>query len=468
MEKRTRPQLFGRVRGVTLEQLPYFDRDEPLSVGVVASQLSGELQVDLLEEALRRVMERHDALRARMVADGTSLSQEVLTSENALCFTQKEVPSLDVARSEIVAVAEQGADLFGPPMRCTLYVAGSEVVASISVAHPWADAWAISLVNRDLWTEYRRAARGEPALDRAWGLRDRSEVQAKTGPHLSDAALAHWQSELGDGSAFVFRDRPTQDGCGAPPTSCGQSTPCRTGSLNRRLGATTSMVTLAGYGVALADQFGTDEVVVLASLMTRDVTGPGADEVGFCQSIVPIRLSIGPNPAVADVVPMVRRKLALAVAHSQPPYSFTSMLSDLEQRSLPAASLLLDWWRTAGRRSELLLPSFNSIRRPQGLLPTADLDDGSLQIAPFDLQRTSVPFPIRDLMCSAEVGSDCDEIRIVYLEGAIGHDSVARLLGRTSGFFGKEPQELVRFVDEGGTAVQRAVGGERWSKRRIQ
>ncbi|MCG6573322.1 amino acid adenylation domain-containing protein [Pseudomonas sp. AF32] len=140
-----------------------------------ALRLSGELDADALEQALNRVIDRHDILRTAIVEiDGAAV--QVVERNARLILHREDLGALDQqARATALAQrieqhARQPFDLsHAPLMRATLLRLDSDAhVLLLNMHHIVSDAWSNTILMQDMTQAYTRALLGDasplPAL----------------------------------------------------------------------------------------------------------------------------------------------------------------------------------------------------------------------------------------------------------------------------------------------------------------
>ncbi|MFJ8740762.1 condensation domain-containing protein [Embleya sp. NPDC127516] len=176
--------------------LPIADRGRPVDVARASA-------------ALGRLMERHDALRTRLVAaDGEP--RQVRHPVGALSVEVIEAALLEDADTVAAAVAERlGAtrfDYFGAwPIRVGLIVHDGRVrYVALALCHVATDGHGVEVLVRDLRLLIRRGSAGGPT---SAGPLDLAHEQSSTiGLRRGESALAHWETHYRRIAPTVFAD----------------------------------------------------------------------------------------------------------------------------------------------------------------------------------------------------------------------------------------------------------------------
>ncbi|MFE3206141.1 condensation domain-containing protein [Embleya sp. NPDC059237] len=176
--------------------LPIADRGRPVDVTRASA-------------ALGRLMERHDALRTRLVrTDGEP--RQARHSVGTLPVEVFEAALIEDADTVAAAVAERlGATRFDYfdawPIRVGLVVHGGRVrYIALALCHVATDGHGVEVLVRDLRLLIRRGSAGGPA---AGGPLDLAHEQSTTtGLRRGESALAHWETHYRRIAPTVFAD----------------------------------------------------------------------------------------------------------------------------------------------------------------------------------------------------------------------------------------------------------------------
>lgn len=296
--------------------------------------VDGPLDLPALRTALRRLLERHEALRTRFAGDADEPRQVVDPAEDRLDVTDLTALPADTRAAEADRLARQEAgrpfDLAtGPLFRARLLrLAGDRARLLLTMHHAVSDGWSVGVLVRDLGALYAAAvdaARPAPAAlpvryaDYAVWQRDMLAGE------LRDRQLDHWRERLhGAPPALelpVDRPRP------AVPRNLGDAFPVRLGpELTRRLdevcrshGVTRFMVLLAAFQLVLGRYADTRDVSVGTPVSGR-VRPEFEDLVGFFVNTLVIRTRWTEEQTFADLLGRVREATLGAYAHQDVPF----------------------------------------------------------------------------------------------------------------------------------------------------
>jgi Condensation domain/TubC N-terminal docking domain len=173
------------------ERLWLVDRLQPGGTAYnLASMLAPDEPMDsaFVEQAVRRVVARHEILRSRFVLDGEAPAVRVGAAEDVRTIVRDLRASSDEARRATLAGALEVAvhepfDLeTEAPIRFTIFRLPDDRAALLVCAHHIAlDSWSFALLTRELRREYDAVARGIPA---------------EPAPTLQYVDFAHWQRRM--------------------------------------------------------------------------------------------------------------------------------------------------------------------------------------------------------------------------------------------------------------------------------
>ncbi|MFI2235784.1 amino acid adenylation domain-containing protein, partial [Streptomyces chrestomyceticus] len=298
-------------------------------------RLSGRLDRQALEAALRDVVTRHEALRTVFPEGGEGPRQAVLPPEAVRLGMTVTRTTPDAARRLVDEAARQEFDLAAePPVRACLFVLGPEEhLLSLTLHHIAADGWSLTPLWRDLSHAYGERRQGRPPswaplrvqyADYALWQRDLLDADDGTGSTTAAAQLAYWTKKLTglpDRIALPC-DRPRPDA----PT--GRSGSCRfqwdsglaqaVRALARECGATPSMVVQAGLA-ALLTRLGAGEVIPIGTPVAGRTDEALHDLVGFFVNTLVLRVDTSGAPDFRTLLGRVREIGLEAYAHQDVP-----------------------------------------------------------------------------------------------------------------------------------------------------
>jgi non-ribosomal peptide synthetase component F len=335
-----------------------------------AVRLSGRLDVDVLEEALNELVQRHESLRTTFAsADGTPV--QIIAPHLNLKIKMWDLQQLDEPhqRAEVqrlmIEEAHKKFDLAkGPLIQATLLRLSEEQhVFLIVMHHIISDGWSLNILIRELATIYEAFLLKQPSplpplpiqyADFAhW---QRQWLQGET----LESHLAYWKKQLGSDLPALDlptdRPRPTlQTFCGATlHLMLDRSTTAALRRIGRRHGATPFMTLLTAFKILLRRYTEQEDIIVGANIAGRDwLDTEGL--IGFFVNELVLRTDLSGNPTFAELLSRVREVTLGAYAHQHMPFDLLvsalapernltraplfQVLIDFQDNALPALTL---------------------------------------------------------------------------------------------------------------------------------
>ncbi len=355
---------------------------------LIARRLEGVLDAAALERALRKVQQRHEALRTRFPAVDAEPVQEILpepTVRLELIDLRGGGDSTAEATVRMRELAERPFDMTNEPLfRTTLLRIGDkEHVLLIETHHMVFDGWSRDLFFREIASCYGAFRRHEePVLPPlAIQFADFALWQRE---HLSgerlEGLLGFWREQLGDISEPA--DLPTDRSRAASPGFVGAKTRALLGpellASLKRLGrdhdATLYMVLLAVYMTVLHRYSGAEKVLVGSGSAGR--THPETESlIGYLNNTLVQRGDFAGDPSFATLLATVRE----------------SALGAYDHQEVPLEKLILELRDKEQRQQDL--PLFQAVLTMQGTLDANfTLDD--IVVSPFGVESGSTKFDL--------------------------------------------------------------------------
>jgi amino acid adenylation domain-containing protein len=322
----------------------------------VTLHLDGVLNAAALRHALQGVIDRHEALRGSLSADGCQFR---IAATAELACVERDLSALDVdARQAAVDAALSAAvgtpfDLEQSPMlRVELLRLGEQNhILIISTHHIVCDGWSFGLIVRDLAALYAEACGSAPASLPPAGSFAEFALAEATHPQSAEfhADEAYWLARNTPQPAALDlpldRPRPRRRGFASQRRDrildAGLVAAVKRVGASR--GASLYATLLATFGVLLHRLSGQDDLIVGIPAAGQS-GGDHADLVGHAVNVLPLRLSLDPVQLFADTLLRVRGDLLDAFEHQR--YTFGTLLRRLalarDPSRLPLVSVLFN------------------------------------------------------------------------------------------------------------------------------
>ncbi|WP_164021073.1 amino acid adenylation domain-containing protein [Pyxidicoccus trucidator] len=300
-----------------------------------ALRIDGALDVRALEQGLRTVVHRHEALRTTFHEEGEVSVQRIhphatlelpLTDLSPLPEAEREA----TARRLAVEEAHRPFDLGRGPLFRThlLRLAPERHVLLVTMHHIVSDGWSIGVLVREVAAGYEAATRGQdaelPPLPVQYADFAAWQREWMQGPVL-DARLDYWREQLAGAPAAL--ELPTDRPRPAVQTYRGAYLPVRfpadlsraVADLARRHGATPFMVLLATWQLLLSRYSGQQDVAVgspIAGRTRAELEGL----IGFFVNTLVFRARLSPELSFRELLGQVKAAALGAAEHQDVPF----------------------------------------------------------------------------------------------------------------------------------------------------
>ncbi|HIP96962.1 MAG TPA: non-ribosomal peptide synthetase, partial [Anaerolineae bacterium] len=301
----------------------------------MAVRLTGELDVEALEQSLNEILRRHEVLRTTFRAKGGKPVQ-IIAPELPLLLLVEDLSHLPETEREAEAgrlvqkEARRPFDLSqGPLLRARLLKLGAEEhIAVVTMHHIISDGWSMEVFIRELAALYEAFSQGRPSplpelpvqyADFACWQREWLQGE------VLDRQLAYWKEQLGNRPLMLDlpTDRPrpaVQSWRGATerfalPTELSK----KLRTLSREEGATLFMTLLAAFQTLLYRYTGQEDVSVGTAIANRnraEIEGL----IGFFVNTLVMRTNLSGEPSFREVLKRVREVALGAYTHQDLPF----------------------------------------------------------------------------------------------------------------------------------------------------
>lgn len=312
-----------------------------------ALELSGPLQSGPLEQSLREVVRRHEALRTNFVEHGGT-ARQVIHADVRLSFSAESLEHLRAGERFAAAIrmarkcADRPFDLSRDPLiRSVLYrIDVDHHLLLVAMHHIVSDGWSLTVLLREVAALYAAFAAGQrsplPDLSIQYADFARSQRSAETHAKLEED-LAYWRERLANMTPLQLRfDKPRPP---APSYSGDAESLMVQGDLVKRLkeigarrNATLFMMLLGAYQLLLHRYSSQNDVIVGAPIAYRNRLEL-EQLIGFFVNPLVFRTDFSGDPTFLEVLDRVRADAAKALVHQDLP--FEKLVEELQpERSL--------------------------------------------------------------------------------------------------------------------------------------
>jgi amino acid adenylation domain-containing protein len=343
------PASFAQQQLWFLNQL---EPDSPFNISI-AVQLNGSLKVDVLEQTLDALVDRHHALRTVFATVDETLVQVILPPQsvvlNTIDLTQlaEERCQIDVGRilkSEPLRPFNLATDLMLRPTLIRLN--DREHILLLVMHHIASDGWSVGILFREFASFYGGFAAGNPVVMPELPIQyvDFADWQRQwlTGDVLA-SQLEYWRQHLADAPRFLTltTDRPrpsiqTFQG-GTKYFQIDRELTRSIRGICQQSGSTLFMLLLAAFATLLSRYSGQDDVVIGSPIANRHRSEVESIVGCFINTLV-LRTKLQGNPTFLELLAQVRE--TTLGAYDRQDFPLEKLVEELQpERSLSHALL---------------------------------------------------------------------------------------------------------------------------------
>ena len=350
-DKRDRLKQWLASEKATLQPLTFPQRElweaSPVPVADMANHIcclinvKGVMTYAACEVALQRVVDRQEVLRLSFLPGKERPVQMIRQTSNArLGFHElSSAERSDEAVEEIaLKIFSEPFDLLqGPLYRSALLTRGpKDHVLAFAIHHAIADGWTLGVFVEELCLAYVQGLMGVreslPPVALTYGAWGAAEREYWKPPELEKRA-AYWKPILagrprlwsaleGPGTA----SGPHQRWVTCLPTSTAEAAQ----ELARVTGATLYSTLLAVFQIALHRWTGNADTLVGTPIANR-TTQPVREIMGYCASIVPLRMHVDPREKFSDGLRAVHQTTVEGFGNAMPFSELAAAMGDMAQ-----------------------------------------------------------------------------------------------------------------------------------------
>ena len=301
----------------------------------VALKLTGSLNIDAMEKAIRFIMQRHEILRTVFI-DKNGEPLQVIRPESDLKITIHDLSTLDeTAREKAMwnAIHKEAGTAFdlanGPLLRVSLIkLDKTEHVLLFTMHHIITDGWSMGIITGEVSSAYAAFVRNEtpdftalPMQYADYAIWQDTHIRGE----VLDAQLDYWKEKLGMDPAplelpFDFPRPAVQTFNGASvtielPSALAQAMR----ELSNQHGVTLFMAYTALFQSLLHRYSGQDAVIIGTPVANRtySVCEP---LIGFFVNNLALKTTFDDDPTIEDLLRRVREITLEAYAHQDAPF----------------------------------------------------------------------------------------------------------------------------------------------------
>ncbi|NCQ83109.1 MAG: amino acid adenylation domain-containing protein [Microcystis aeruginosa W13-18] len=320
------------------QRLWFLDQLEPNSSFYnvpLALHLAGDLQADILEKSLQKIIQRHEALRTNFTTIEGNPVQVIKPESNwqLTLVNGKDSPKYredQEIKKWLEIHSHQPFDLANDYLiRATLLkLSDTEHFLLICLHHIVSDGWSMGVFIQELTTLYNAYTKGlEPLLPELpiqyadFAIWQREYLQGE----IRQNQLNYWQKQLAAAPALLHlptdRPRPPEqrfegdriNGILSPELSQGLN------RLSREKGVTLFMTLLTAFKVLLYRYTGQEDILVGTPIANR-TRSELAGLIGFFVNTLVLRTDLAGNPSFSEALKQVRKTATDAYDHQDLPF----------------------------------------------------------------------------------------------------------------------------------------------------
>lgn len=300
--------------------------------GAVANHICAILKVrgvvtaPQAESAVRRVVERQEALRTSILPGKEGRPVQMIRAQGDVPFSHRLVPA---AMAHPEGIEELAREIFLRPFDLTsgplfrlemLEIARDEIVIALAIHHSIADGWTLGVFVQDLCSAYLMDVRGMrgplppvPMTYAQWGAADRAAWPAAD----LDSRAEYWLRQLKAAPrlwpATKITDQPLSRWITHIPADLSSAIRQQA----RQLSATLYSTLLADFQLAVARWTGKNDFVIGTPVANRNKAAV-KETMGYFSGVVPVRAQVDFAETSQQRVIAVNRQVMDGFANAMP------------------------------------------------------------------------------------------------------------------------------------------------------
>ena len=371
-------------------------------------RVAGELNVEALTWSIRKLLQRHEALRTTLRGEKNEKHQYLLSANDWRFAPAAQELHPDTLEELISQPFDLSSDFM---LRAWLFSAAPNENTLLFVVHHVAfDAWSKHIFLEELWSGYHAFITNTPLLlpplttnYRTYALRQRSE------PEFILQKLTYWKDKL---QGFSTLQLPKDHFAPKEPTEGGSKTffippdlLAQIRDLSRHQGATVFMTFLAAFKVLLHRYSSQEDILVGTAIAGREE--PETESlIGYFVNSLPLRTEVRGAATFLEILRNVKQTTLEAYDAKQVPFEKIVAQTGIERQA----------WQ-----NPLFQVMFNFQNVPQPNLKTYD----GLAVSLLDIPQTTSKF---DLTFSLSDAGDGIKGEVEFRTGRYRPSTIDRMI----------------------------------------
>lgn len=339
------------------QRLWFIHRLEPESNAYnmpIAVRLRGELRVEVMEQAFRELVRRHEVLRTHF-QEVNGEPQQIIAAEMPFFIPLSDLSMLTIEERDSIArqlVGEEAEKTFtlehGPLIRARIFrLCNSEHILLVTMHHIICDGWSLPIMVREIAVLYQSYCQGLPSpfADLAIQYADYAVWQREwLQGEVLEEHLQYWRRQLNAVSALQLPTASSSEMLGDHQGvilewELSQELTHQLKKLSRREGATMFMSLLTCFQIWLSRYCGQQDIAIgtpIAGRQYREVE----EMIGFFVNTLVLRATVDEDLSFLDMLRRVRSVVLEAYDHQDVP--FEKIVGDLQPQRYSDRSPLFE------------------------------------------------------------------------------------------------------------------------------